>query len=501
MMNFAAHLLLEKARLWPERIAARCQGRSLTYAELTRLSLAMGGLLRSRGIGPGGKVLIVLPDSFSFLVSFLGCMLGGVISAPLNSRLRRQDYAECLADIQPALVIASAGHEALDAAAAAAVPALVLDDQGLEPLLQGAPAAAAHPAHADDVCTYFVTSGTTGHPKVVIHRQEDFFAVGTYMGKFFGVRQDDILLCSAKMGHAYGMFGSVIMPLQVGATVVLDTDKPTPENSLRLLLSEKVTVFLSVPVIYTMLLLTLDSRQGASSGLGQVRLCFAAGEALPEAVFLGWRARTGLDIWQGYGSTETMTFVIGSRPPQIVPGAAGRVIEPYDAFILDENHYPVPSGVPGQIAVRGTTVTRGYLNEPEWTRSIFTADGMLLTGDMGVEHDGVFTVLGRMDDMFKAGGLWVSPMRVENALLSHPAVAQCAVTGGNAGAFTLVRAHVVPKPGQEFGPGLVESLRSHALELLPDYMAPTDIVFHDSLPMTLSGKIQRFVLRRDAKNN
>ncbi len=500
MMNFAAHLLLEKARLWPERIAARCQGKSLTYAELVRLSLALGGLLRGRGIGPGGKVFIVLPDSFSFLACFLGCMLGGVVSAPLNSRLRRQDYVECLADIEPALVIASPGHEALAAAAAAGTPALVLDDQGLEPLLRDAPAVAVHPAQADDVCTFFVTSGTTGHPKVVIHRQEDFFAVGTYMGKFFGVRQDDILLCSAKMGHAYGMFGSLIMPLQVGATVVLDTDKPTPENSLRLLRTEKVTVFMSVPVIYTMLLMSLDAREEALSGLGQVRLCFSAGEALPEAVFLGWRARTGLEIWQGYGSTETMTFVIGSRPPLIVPGVAGRVIEPYGAFILDENHCPVPSGVPGQIAVRGNTVTRGYLNEPEWTRSIFTADGLLLTGDMGVEHDGLFTVLGRMDDMFKAGGLWVSPMRVENALLSHPAVAQCAVTGGDAGAFSLVRAHVVLKPGHEAGPELVEALRSHALELLPDYMAPTDFVFHGSLPMTPSGKIQRFVLRQDASN-
>ena len=281
MRNFAAHLLLEKAALWPKRIAARCQGKSLTYAELARLSLALGGLLLGRGIGPGETVLIVLPDSFSFLVSFLGCMLGGVVCAPLNSRLRRLDYAECLADIEPALVIASPGHEALDAAAQAGVPALVLDDQGLEPLLRGAPAVAAHPSQADDTCALFVTSGTTGHPKVVTHRQGDFFAVGTCMGEFFGVRQDDILLCSAKMGHAYGMFGSVIMPLQVGATVVLDTDKPAPENTLRLLLREKVTVFMSVPVIYTMLLLTLDSRQGASSGLGQVLLCFAACEALP----------------------------------------------------------------------------------------------------------------------------------------------------------------------------------------------------------------------------
>jgi benzoate-CoA ligase len=498
MMNFAARLLLEKAPLWPERIAARCAGRSLSYAELVRLSSAMGGLLRSRGIKPGDKVLVVLPDSFSLLVSFLGCMLGGMVCAPLNNRLRRQDYAECLVDIAPVLVIASPGHEALDAAADAGVPALVLDDQTLEPLLRGAPPVPAHPSQADDTCVFFVTSGTTGHPKIVSHRQEDFFAVAQCMGDFFGIRQDDILLCSAKMGHAYGMFASLIMPLQVGATVVLDPDKPSPENTLRLLRTEKVTVFLSVPVLYTMLLLTLDSPEGVAPGFpGTLRLCFAAGEALPEAVFKGWRARTGLEIWQGYGSTETMTFIIGSRPPHIVPGTAGRVLEPYAAVILDENHRPVPSGVPGQIAVRGVSVTRGYHNAPEWAQRLFTADGMLLTGDMGVEQGGLFTILGRMDDMFKAGGLWVSPMRVENALLAHPAVAQAAVTGGDVGAFTLVRAHVVLKPGQEAGPVLAEELRRHSLELLPDYMAPTDIVFHGSLPMTPSGKIQRFILRQE----
>ncbi|MDR3641313.1 MAG: AMP-binding protein [Humidesulfovibrio sp.] len=501
MMNFAARLLLENAPLWPERIAARCAGRSLTYAELVRLSSAMGGLLRSRGIEPGGKVLIALPDSFSFLASFLGCMLGGLVSAPLNNRLRRQDYAECIVDTAPALVIASPGHEALDAAADVGVPALVLDDQTLEPLLRGVPPVQAHSSLADDVCVFFVTSGTTGHPKVVPHRQEDFFAVGKVMDDFFGIQQDDILLCSAKMGHAYGMFSSLIMPLQVGATVVLDPDKPTPENTLRLLRSEKVTVFLSVPVMYTMLLLTLDLADGVALGfLEHVRLCFAAGEVLPEAVFKDWRDKTGMDIWQGYGSTETMTFIIGCRPPHIVPGTAGRVLEPYSVAILDEDHRPLPSGAPGQIAVRGITVTRGYHNAPEWTRSIFTADGMLLTGDMGVERDGLFTVLGRMDDMFKVGGLWVSPMRVENALLTHPAVAQAAVTGGDVGAFTLVRAHVVLKPGLEAGPALAEDLRLHALALLPDYMAPTDIIFHGSLPMTPSGKIQRFILRQEANN-
>jgi len=491
--NFAAYLMDEQARKWPERIAIRCQGRSWTYAEVARLTRSMAGYYSAKGLRPGASVLIVLPDSVSFVAAHLGALYGGFISAVLTNRLRKADYAECMAAMRPALLVAAAGNEALDAAREAGLDALVLDDASLESLLQDVSADFAPVRSAgDDVCAYFVTSGTTGHPKIVPHRQEDFFAVAESLGNFFNCRKDDITLCNSRMSHAYGSFASISLPMQVGATVVLDPGKPSPTETLRLLAQERATVLFSVPAFYAMLLMHLPEASLSPS----LRLCFSAGEVLPEAVFLDWREKTGITIFQGYGSTENMTFVIGRRLEDLPPTCAGTLIPPNEAVVLDSGLRPVAPGEPGQLAMRGPSVMRGYLDAPEWNARMFAPGGYLLTGDMAVERDGVYTILGRMDDMFKVGGLWASPARVESALLEHPAVSFCAVTGGTASAFSLVRAHVVVGPGWSAGPELKELLRAHALALLPDYMAPTEFVFHDTLPLTVSGKVQRYKLRQ-----
>lgn len=492
--NFAAHLLLDKATLWPERIAAKCEGRTLTYAGLSRLSFAMAAYFRTRGLDPGDRVLLVLPDSFSFLAAFLGCLLAGIVAAPVNSRLRREDYAGCIAGCSPGLVLAPDGHEALDAARDAGTPAIILDDAALPGLLEGISPLAPHPSREDDVCILFVTSGTTGHPKIVPHTHADFFTVAVSTGNFIGYRPEDVVLCSAKMGHAYGLYASLTLPFMAGATAILDPDKPNSENTLRLIARERVTILKSVPAFYALMLLSdLDARQ-----LQSVRIFFSAGEALPTAVYDAWLEATGRPIWQGYGSTEVITLVIGAKPPDLVPGTAGRVLPPFEARILDPEGNDVPDGAPGHLALRGPTTMPGYLNDPDWTRRVFTPDGWLLTGDMASREDGVFTVLGRLDDMFKAGGLWVSPVRVESALQSHPAVALCAVTAGSAGAFSLVSAHVTLKPGWSPGPELSGALRRHAALELPDYMVPAEVNFLSAMPMTATGKVQRFKLRAQA---
>jgi benzoate-CoA ligase len=489
--NFAAYLLLCKAAQWPERVAARCDGKTLSYAALSRQAFSMAAFLRSRGLGPGSRVLIVLPDSFSFLAAFLGCLLAGIEAAPVNNRLRRVDYADCILGCSPGLVLAPDGHEALEAALEADIPALPLDDDLLSGILEGMAPMPFHPSRAEDLCVLFVTSGTTGHPKMVPHRHSDFFSVAEAMGSFLDVRPADVVLCSAKMCHAYGLVVSLVLPFMVGATTILDPAKPNPENTRRLLLDRQVTFFASVPAFYTLLLLSSFTKDRLDS----LRVCFSAGETLPAAVYAEWLEKTGRPVWQAYGSTELMTFPIGCRPPDIVPGTAGHIIPPCEARIMDQEGGLAPDGVPGHLAVLAPSTMPGYLRDPEWSSRVFTPDGWLLTGDMAVRERGVYTILGRMDDMFKAGGLWVSPTRVENAFQSHPAVAQCAVTSGFAGAFSMVRAHVMLKPGWEPNQDMAATLRRHAAEALPDFMTPSEVLFHTTLPMTASGKVQRFKLR------
>lgn len=494
MGNCVSRLFLDLIPQWPDRIAARCRDEALTYAELGRLVRGMGGVVRSLGAGPGSCVLLASPDSFSFLASFLGCILAGAVAAPINSRLPKDDFAACIAEISPALVVAPPGHCALDAAREAGVTALALDDASLPALAGSAAPVSPFSSQADDVALLLVTSGTTGHPKVVPHTQAHFFALAEHIGNFMGLRQDDVVLCSAKMSHAYGLFMSLVLPLQAGAVVLLDPDKPTAPRTLELLVREKVTVLASVPALFGLMLLSLKD----TVRLDSLRLCISSGEALPEAVHAAWQEATGQALWSGYGATETMTFVIGSRPSEILPGQTGRVIPPYEAVVLDADGRPAPSGVSGHLGIRGPTVMTGYRNAPQWTRKAFTADGFYLTGDMAVEEGGVFTIQGRMDDMFKAGGLWVSPVRVENALLSHQAVAQCAVTAGAAAGFSLVRAHVVLTDGRELDEALRAELRAHAAARLPEFMTPTDIVQLEALPLTASGKVKRYKLRQRA---
>lgn len=494
MTHFVTQAVLEPSTAWPDKVAARCQGRSLTYEELGRMVRRMGGLVASRGVMPGQRVLLALPDSFSFLAAFLGGILIGAAAVPVHGGLPEADFAEAIAATSPALVIAPPGHCALKAARAAGSPTLSVDDETLYELTRDAPSAVAAPARAEDVCLILVTSGTTGHPKLVPHTHGHFLAVARHTGDFMGLRPDDVALCSAKMSHAYGLFFSLLLPLRAGATVVLAPDKPTAADTIRLLTQERVTVFGSVPALYSLLLLSL----AGTTRFDSLRCCVSSGEVLPVAVHAALRETLGRDIWLGYGTTEAMTFVIGGRPPDIEPGSAGTVIFPYEAAVLDAEHRPVPDGTSGHLALKGPTIMTGYLNAGQWTRSAFTADGHLLTGDMAMSRGGVFTILGRMDDMFKSGGLWVAPTRVENALLSHEAVAQCAVTGGMSGSFTLVRAHVVLKKGRPGGEALKTELRRHAARQLPEFMVPADVRFHDALPLTPSGKIQRYKLRQGA---
>lgn len=493
-MNMAAFFLLEKASQWPDRIAIRCQGRSVSYAELVSKAMRMGHLLRSGSLKPGDRVMLVMADCIASHTVFLGATLAGMVVVLGNDRLLAEDYEDYARLARPGLVVTRPGHVALAAAAATGIPSLVLDDDLLDEALSDQPAElTAHPADDDDDMLILFTSGTTGHPKGVPHTHKHVQNIPQIFGQdFLGLIREDIVLCSAKMFHAYGLIFTLLNPLLVGATAVLDPFKPTPEATLRLIETERVTVFGSSPVFCGMLLMALTDK----TRLESLRLCMAAGEALPEAIFKVWQETTGQELWQIYGNTETVNAIIGSRPPDIVPGTTGRVIPPYEAIVLDDKHRPVPDGTPGQVALRGPTIMAGYLDAPEWTARAFSKDGWHLTGDQGLVENGVFTILGRTDDMFKAGGLWVSPTRVENALLSHPTVAQCAVTGGAVGSFTLVRGHVVLAPGHEPTEALKTELCQHARAALPDFMAPSEIVFHSDLPLTASGKVQRYKLRQ-----
>lgn len=490
--NFAARLLLERGGVRKEKTALRCSGREVSYGELAAMAGRMAAVLRAQGLAPGDRILTALPDNLSGAVVLLGCFWAGVVAAVANNRVLREDYAAHIKSCGVRFVFAAGGHAALEAAAQCGAPCFGLDDDGLDAFLaRPADGFPPHPVAEGDDAVILSTSGSTGYPRNIPHSHGDYRAVAESGWPHLELRSDDVVLSTAKLFHAYGQLSSLSIPLWGGATVVLNPDKPAPMAVLDLIARHRVTVLTSSPSFYAMLLMSAPPAETLAS----LRLCLSAGESLPAAVQTAWKDKTGLDIWQGYGSTESLTINVGTRPPYTTPGITGRAIPPYEAAVLDEAHRPVPDGTIGELGLKGPSLARQYLDNPAETARMYGGDGWLLTGDLGRMEDGVVTVLGRKSEMFKAGGQWVSPIRVENVLLEHPAVAECGVTAGLAAGFTLVSAHVVVAPGREGDRELAGELVRFAAGRLPDFMVPSDIRFRKDLPRTPLGKIQRFALR------
>ena len=208
-----------------------------------------------------------------------------------------------------------------------------------------------------------------------------------------------------------------------------------------------------------------------------------------------WKRWTGLEILDGIGSTEALHIFISNRPGDARPGMTGFVVPGYEVGIIGEDARPLSSGQPGTLLVRGKSTAPRYWNRPDETAKTMLEGGWLNTGDAFIEQDGCYAYQGRLDDLFKTGGNWVSPVKVEDVLRDHPAVLECAVTSRRMEGLLKPLAVVVLKTGYENEAGLALKLRSFVLERLPAYMCPAQFVFAEKIPKTGTGKIQRFALR------
>ncbi len=292
------------------------------------------------------------------------------------------------------------------------------------------------------------------------------------------------------MFFAYGIGNSMFFPLSVGATAVLERARPTPASIGARLTAERPTLFFAVPTFYAAL---LDSDLPADT-FASVRLGISAGEALPAALQEAFRARFGIDILDGIGSTEALHIFLSNTPGDIRPGTTGTAVPGYELEIRDSDGDPVERGVPGRLFVRGESIALGYWHRTEASRTVFEGE-WLSTGDTYVrDPEGYYHCLGRSNDLLKAGGIWVSPAEVEGRLLVHPAVAEAAVVGlADAAGLdkpiaVVVRAHGHPDVTPD---ELIDWCR----EGLAAFKRPRDVIFTDELPKTATGKLQRFKVR------
>lgn len=479
------------------RLALCSDNLAWTYDELhDRVCRIANVLSRDYGVVPGNRVLLRGANSPTLAALWLAVQKCGAVAVTTMALLRAAELATIIEISRPALALSEApiAGELRAAAATGAkdCPVLTYDelDGELERRMARQPTVFDTVAtSSEDVSLVGFTSGTTGRPKATIHFHRDVLAVcEAVAGHIVEPAPDDVFIATAPLAFTFGLGGLVMFPLYGGGASVLNP-RYKPEHFLAAIRRHGATVCFTVPTFYQRM-----ARIVHAVNIGSLRMSVSSGEALPVPVREHWRAATGLEMTELLGSTEMLHAFVGSTPEQARPGYIGPAFGGYRAAILDDAGDRLPPGAIGRLAVKGPTGCR-YLDDPR--QADYVQNGWNITGDAcSMDADGYIAYHSRYDDMIISSGYNIAGVEVENVLLQHPEVAECAVIGtpdpelGQA-----VTAFVVPKrpPGDESE--YASTLQSFVREHLAPYKYPRKVRLLDSLPRNESGKIQRFRLR------
>ena len=493
-----------------DHVAIECGDERVTYAQVLARVNRFGSALRSAlGVRPEERVVLLLTDGPAFAYTFFGAIKIGAVPIPLNTLWTPADYGFVLDDSRASVLVVSesllpqvaripaVNRQFLRHIVVAGEPA-GLGDFRLDDLLEaGSPELDAEPTSRDAPAFWLYSSGSTGTPKGCVHLQHDMAVCAELFGqRVLGIRPEDRTFSVAKLFFAYGLGNALYMPFSVGATTILWPGAPTPQAIYDVIERHRPTLFYTVPTGYAMMLAQNPPADRRDYDLSSVRLGVSAGEALPAALYERFKQRFGVDILDGIGSTEVLHMFISNRPDAIRPGSSGLVVPGYDARLLDDGREPVARGEIGNLWIDGDSTCACYWNQPDKTRE--TIEGRWIrTGDKYTQDaDGYFWYAGRSDDMLKVGGLWVSPVEVENALAAHDAVLESGVVGReDRDGLTKPLAFVVLREGGAGSPELAKTLQQFVRERLAEYKRPRWVRFIAALPKTATGKIQRFKLR------
>ncbi|MEW6370557.1 MAG: AMP-binding protein [Pseudomonadota bacterium] len=503
-INCAAELVdAALARGWGGRTALIGARERLSYAALAaRIDRIAHVLRRDLQLVPGNRVLLRGANCPTMAAAILAVFKAGCIAVPTMPLLRARELGAIVEKARVnAVLCAGPLREEIDAlrdSLGAACPPVTLFDAPGEPASLEALAARhdepfqAHDTAADDVCLISFTSGTTGIPKGTMHFHRDVLAIcDCFPVHTLGSTIDDIFIGTPPLAFTFGLGGLLLFPLRVGAAGVV-IEKLTPETLLAAIGEHRATVCFTAPTFYRQM-----AQMASRFDLSSLSRSVSAGEALPLATREAWQAATGLAMIDGIGATEMLHIFISAAGEAIRPGATGKPVPGYRACILGDDGQPLGPGVIGRLAVKGPTGCR-YLADPR--QRDYVQNGWNLTGDAyEMDADGYFHYRSRLDDMIISAGYNIAGVEVEEALLRHPAVAECAVIGRpDEERGQVVEAHVVVRAGHQPGEALAAALQEFAKTQIAPYKYPRRIVFRASLPRTETGKLQRFKLRAEA---
>jgi benzoate-CoA ligase len=491
-------------------VAIECGDRRITYGDLHESVNRAGSALRELAIRPEERVLLLMLDVPEMIFSFFGAIKIGAVPIPTSTLWTSEDYEFVLRDSRAAAVIVSgelfpriAGvvprcpsvrHVIVTGGAAGRGAALDFDA-----LLGRAPQSLEPEDTSEDAPAFWLySSGSTGKPKACVHLQHDMCVCSeTYGRHVLEITSRDRCFSVAKLFFAYGLGNAMYFPFAVGATAVLWPGSVAPANVYEVIERHRPTLFFSVPTHYAMML--AHRRESGEFDLSSIRCAVSAGESLPPAVFSRFRDRFGVEILDGIGSTEVLHIFISNRRGGVRPGSSGVLVPGYNAKIVDERGHQVVTGEIGSLWVKGDSTCALYWNRHELTKRTIQGD-WIRTGDHYYQDDdGYYWFAGRSDDMLKVGGIWVSPAELEHALVEHPAVLTCGVTGRpDQDGLIKPMAYIVLREGVQASPQMASDLQQFARGRFADYKRPRWIEFVDALPTTATGKVQRFKLRERA---
>ncbi|ELX13275.1 benzoate-CoA ligase BclA [Janthinobacterium sp. HH01] len=484
-----------------DRDAVRGEQLSWTYAQLLEQIDRIAHVLRGpMGLEAGNRVLLRGANNPMMAACILAVLKAGCIAVPTMPLLRARELGAIAgkAEINAVLCADSlrAEMEAVDLPAVVRGRTLCFGGAGAEGSLEALMAAQpssydAVDTAADDVCLISFTSGTTGIPKGTMHFHRDVMAIcDCFPRSVLESQRSDTFIGTPPLAFTFGLGGLLLFPLRVGATAVL-LEKLTPETLLKAIEQYRATVCFTAPTFYRQM-----APLAGKCDIGSLQKTVSAGEALPLATRESWRQATGLSMIDGIGATELLHIFISAAGGQIRPGATGKPVPGYQACILDHDGNPVGPGVIGRLAVKGPTGCRYLADERQRD---YVLNGWNLTGDAyEMDTDGYFYYRSRTDDMIISAGYNIAGPEVEDALLRHPAVAECGVIGrADEERGQIVEAHVVLKPGYEASPELTAQLQEFVKGQIAPYKYPRAIRFLTALPRTETGKLQRFKLRTE----
>lgn len=487
-----------------KKIAIYYGDQKITYSEIHELTNKVGNLLKNLGIEPEDRVLIALNDSPEFVATWFGVIKIGAVATDVYTYLQPKDYEYFLNYTRAKIAIVDQmilpkfqeiEHRAFYLknliVVGKRIKGYLFFDELVEKQSYHLKAA---DTSRDDIALWKFTSGTTGQPKgVALTHRNSIYNFLCYGKQILNYDQNDITLSVPKLFFGYARDAGVVYAFGSGAATALFPERSTPEKIFEMIEKYRPTVLINVPTMINAMLQVPHAKE--KYDLSCLKFCTSAGEALPEELYHRWKNTFGVEILDCIGSAELYHCYISNKLGEVMPGSVGKLVPGYEAKILNEKGEEVPEGETGTLWIKGESAGLCYWNDYEKTRKTFIGE-WVNTGDLFKrDKNGFFWFMGRAGDLLKVGGIFVAPLEIENCLLQHPLILECAVVGvKDENNLTVPKAFIVLKEGVSASDALIEEIKSFVKSRLAPYKYPRMVAFIKELPKDDRGKVRKKLL-------